>query len=68
MLNRGKVTKIYCIADDFRKEFAQEFKKLQIMTVIIRLYGTQVIKLSKRANPAMQQPQVTSFLYFSFSF
>ena len=26
-----KITEIYCIADDFRKEFAQEFKKLQML-------------------------------------
>jgi hypothetical protein len=29
MLTQDKITEIYCIADDFCKEFAQEFEKLQ---------------------------------------
>ena len=31
MLTIDKITEIYCIADDFCKEFAQEFKKLQML-------------------------------------
>jgi hypothetical protein len=31
MLTQDKITEIYCIADDFCKEFAQEFKKLQML-------------------------------------
>jgi len=29
MLTNDKITEIFCIADDFCKEFAQEFKKLK---------------------------------------
>jgi len=31
MLTQDKITEIYCIADDFCKEFAQELKKLQML-------------------------------------
>jgi hypothetical protein len=31
MLTRDKITEIFCIADDFCKEFAQEFKKLKML-------------------------------------
>jgi insertion element IS1 protein InsB len=31
MLTLDKITEIYCIADDFSKEFAHEFKKLNIL-------------------------------------
>ena len=31
MLTQDKISKIYCIADDFCKEFAQEIKKLKIL-------------------------------------
>ena len=31
MLTHDKITEIYCIADDFCKEFAWEIKKLQIL-------------------------------------
>jgi len=31
MLTHDKITEIYCIADDFCKEFAQEIKKHQIL-------------------------------------
>ena len=31
MLTRDKITGIFCIADDFCKEFAQEIKKLQML-------------------------------------
>ena len=31
MLTRDKITEIYCIADDFCKEFASEFKKIKTL-------------------------------------
>jgi hypothetical protein len=31
MLTPDKITEIYCIADDFCKEFSKEFKKLQLL-------------------------------------
>ena len=31
MLTFDKITEIYCIADDFRKEFTQEFKTFQML-------------------------------------
>lgn len=31
MLTRDKITEIFCIVDDFLKEFEQEFKKLQML-------------------------------------
>ena len=31
MLTQDKITEIYCIADDFRKEFTQEFEKLKML-------------------------------------
>ena len=31
MLTQDKIIEIYCIADDFCKEFAQEFKKLKTL-------------------------------------
>jgi len=31
MLTKDKITEIYCIADDFCKEFSQEFKKLKTL-------------------------------------
>jgi hypothetical protein len=30
-LTIDKITKIYCIADDFRKKFSKEIKKYQIL-------------------------------------
>jgi len=31
MLTDDKITEIFCIADDFCKEFTQEFKKLKML-------------------------------------
>ena len=31
MLTNDKITEIFCIADDFCKEFAQEFKKFKML-------------------------------------
>jgi len=31
MLTQDKITEIYCIADDFCKEFAQKFEKLKML-------------------------------------
>ena len=31
MLTQDKITEIYCMVDDFCKEFAQESKKLQML-------------------------------------
>jgi hypothetical protein len=32
-LTTGKITEIYCIADDFHKDFSKEIKKHQISPV-----------------------------------
>ena len=32
MLTQDKITEIYCIADDFCKEFTREFKKLKTLS------------------------------------
>jgi hypothetical protein len=33
-LTSDKITEIYCIADDFCKEFSKEFKKYQILPMM----------------------------------
>jgi len=35
MLTNDKINEIFCIADDFCKEFAQEIKKLKMLSSVL---------------------------------
>ena len=43
MLTRDKITEIYCIADDFCKEFASEFKKIKTLQYLFFLFRIFVV-------------------------
>ena len=44
MLTKDKITEIYCIADDFCKESAQEIKKLKLTVAAERQKAPQADK------------------------